>query len=66
MVVQNGVRQRRKALNLTQAELASRSRVSAAGISEIENMLVTPHIDTVLLIARALDCTVDGLFWLRD
>lgn len=76
-VVGDNIKKRRKALKLSQKQLAKLADVSQAGISDIENggKTRTPYTDTILKIARALGCTVadltgeteisegDGLSW---
>jgi ribosome-binding protein aMBF1 (putative translation factor) len=50
------VAQRRKDLALSQAELADLCGTTQSAIARIERGLRPPRIDTLLRIARALDC----------
>lgn len=50
------VAQRRKDLALSQAELADLCGTTQSAIARLERGLRPPRIDTLLRIARALDC----------
>jgi putative transcriptional regulator len=56
----------RVAAGLTQAELAERTRLSRKTINTVENGVFTPSVIVALLLARALDTTVEALFSLDD
>lgn len=56
------IKERREALGISQNELARRSGVKQATISDIENEKTTqPWIGTLAKIAAALGCTVEDL-----
>ena len=56
-----GIRARRKALALTLEDLARRSGVSSAMLSEVERGLKNPTVKLAYQIARALDCSLTDL-----
>ncbi len=56
----------RTAAGLTQAELAERAGVSRKTINTVENGVFVPSTLLALQLARALDQTVEGLFYLAD
>lgn len=56
----------RSAAGLTQAELAERAGVSRKTINTVENGVFVPSTLLALTLARALDTTVEGLFFLAD
>jgi putative transcriptional regulator len=56
----------RTAAGLTQAELAERAGVSRKTINTVENGVFVPSTLLALALARALDTTVEGLFYLTD
>jgi transcriptional regulator with XRE-family HTH domain len=58
------LRYRRERAGLLQSELAERVGVSHVMIGHIEQGYRQPSVATLVLIAKALDCTVDAL--LRD
>lgn len=62
--VQNQLRRRRRALGLSQQELAERVRVSRQAIGAVEAGRQVPSTELGLRLARALACTVEELFWL--
>jgi transcriptional regulator with XRE-family HTH domain len=49
------IRRRRRAMDITQEELAFRSGVHRTRISAIEHGKVMPRLDTLILLARALE-----------
>jgi putative molybdopterin biosynthesis protein len=51
---------------LTQAELAQRSGVPRSSIAAIEASALVPSVNTALLLARALNCSVEELFGTDD
>lgn len=56
------LREKLEAKGLSQTALAEESQVSAYCIYKIERGLVSPRVDTLQLIAKALDCTLRDLF----
>lgn len=62
----NTVTERRKAMGLTQAELAEACGVSRKTINTIENRVFTPSTLLALQIAAALDVSVHDIFYLKD
>lgn len=56
----------RTAAGLTQAELAERTGVSRKTVNTVENGVFIPSTLLALQLARALDTTVEGLFFLAD
>lgn len=58
------IKERRKELKMTQTELSEKSGVSRATISGLENGSVrATSSNTLLKLARALDTTVDQIFF---
>jgi transcriptional regulator with XRE-family HTH domain len=57
-----GVRQLRKSLDLTIAELAAASGVSTGMLSKIENGMITPSLTTLDQVAKALNVPISQLF----
>ncbi len=55
------IKQRRKALHMTQQELADKIGISLNFMGKIEVAFSKPSLDTVILIAEALDTTVSDL-----
>lgn len=60
------LRDYRQDAGLTQAELAEKVSVSRKTINTIENGVFVPTTVLALRLARALDCTVEDLFSLKD
>ncbi len=56
----------RTAAALTQAGLAEKAGVSRKTINTVENGVFVPSTVLALELARALDTTVEALFFLRD
>ena len=56
----------RKLKGFTQEELAERTQVTVRTIQRIEKGDVNPHLQTVKLLAAALDVDVDDLLPLED
>ncbi len=56
----------RTAAGLTQVELATLAGVSRKTINTVENGVFVPSTTLALALARALETTVEGLFWLTD
>ena len=57
-----GVRQLRKSLDLTIAELAVASGVSSGMLSKIENGMITPSLTTLDVLAKALNVPISQFF----
>jgi putative transcriptional regulator len=51
---------------LTQAELADLAGVSRKTVNTVENGVFVPSTILALCLARALNTTVEDLFWLAD
>jgi molybdate-binding protein/DNA-binding XRE family transcriptional regulator len=64
--VDNALAERRRALGLSQAELAASVGVSRQALSALEGGRSVPSTAVALRLARALDCTVESLFWLAE
>jgi putative transcriptional regulator len=64
--VNNQVQQRRKARQLTQEALGQQVGLTRQSINAIERGRFVPSVQTALLLAQALETTVDALFWLGD
>src|SRR2546426_6082539 len=60
--MEHSIADRRKALGLTQTELALASRLSRPQISAVETGRHTPNVKAALAIAQALGTTVEVLF----
>lgn len=60
--MENQIRARRKALGLSQEELARRCGVSRQTVNAIENNKYDPTLSLAFRLARELEMTVDGLF----
>ena len=56
------MRQRRKACNITQKELAQRIRVDASNITKIELGQITPSLKMMRRIAKALNIQISITF----
>jgi putative transcriptional regulator len=52
--------------NLTQQELADRVDVTRQTIGLIEKGNYNPTLNLCIKIAKALDCTLDQIFWEAD
>lgn len=61
----NKVRECRKNKGWSQEDLALKAKVSQPTISDIERERYVPRVDVALLIARALQSTVEELFILE-
>ena len=55
------IRARRKALDMTQTELAEKCGISSMHLSYIERGLRSPSLYTLQVIAKALGCQIDQL-----
>ncbi len=60
--MENTIRQRRKALGLSQQALAEQCGVSRQTVNAIENNKYDPTLSLAFRLAQALDATVDELF----
>ena len=60
--MKNTIREKRKALGLSQEQLARACGVSRQTINAIENNKYDPTLSLAFSLARALGTTVDGLF----
>lgn len=65
MQVKNQLGYIREQKGISQEQLAWKSQVSRHTISEIELDKREPTLKTALLLARALDCTVEDIFELK-
>lgn len=62
----NNVSGRRDLLELTQSDLAKSVNSTISTIDAIENKNFNCSIELALLIANALDSSVDDLFWISS
>ena len=62
----NRLREERARQNLTQAELATLVGVSRKTINTVENGVFVPSTILALRLARALEATVEQLFYLDE
>ena len=60
--MENQIRERRKALGLSQEELARRCGVSRQTVNAIENNKYDPTLALAFHLAKELETTVDELF----
>lgn len=60
--MENGIRERRKELGLSQEELAKKCGVSRQTVNAIENNKYDPTLMLAFNLARELNTTVDKLF----
>ena|SRR5258708_27012797 len=60
------IRDRRKALGMSQDDLAERAGTNQGQISRYENAESIPQADVLEAIARGLDCSADWLLGLTD
>ncbi len=56
------IRERRKSMNITQADLAERVGMSRAAVAKWEVGIAHPKADLLPKIADVLGCTIDELF----
>ena len=61
MLFADGMKARRQQLGMTQKELCDRSSVPQSTISAIERGSRKPTEDTMVMIAKGLNCTVSDL-----
>ena len=64
--VSNNIRETRRKLGLTQAQLAELCGISRVSVVAIETGRFLPTIETALRLSQALDTGLDGLFQLRE
>lgn len=60
-ILSANIRKIRKAQNLSQAMLAEKAGITANCLSNIEQQKKEPRYDTVRLLAKAVNCTVEDL-----
>ena len=60
--MENGIREKRRELGLSQEELAKRCGVSRQTVNAIENNKYDPTLSLAFQLAQELGTTVDGLF----
>ncbi len=60
--MKNSIREKRKALGLSQEELARRCGVTRQTVNAIENDKYDPTLALAFRLAEVLGSTVDGLF----
>ncbi|MBU3109351.1 helix-turn-helix domain-containing protein [Clostridium gasigenes] len=65
-IVANRIRERRKILSLTQKELGSIVNATEFTISKWERNYSNPDLESILLLAIALDCSTDYLLGNTD
>ena len=61
--MKNCIKVERAIKNITQAQLAEAIRVSRQTINAIEKGDYNPTVKLCVAICKALDCTLDNLFW---
>ena len=59
--VGQNVKQKRTALGISQNQLAKKAGISQASLNALESKTNNPSVETVFLLAAALDCTVSEL-----
>ncbi len=65
-VLGNRLKDARSRLNLTQAELALKAKVSRKTINTVENGVFIPSTLLALVLARTLKLSVEELFYLVE
>ena len=61
----NRLKDLRSELGLTQAELAERVGVTRKTVNTVENGVFTPSATLAIKLARALEVSVEELFWIE-
>jgi putative transcriptional regulator len=61
----NKLKDRRTELGLTQAELAEKVGVTRKTVNTVENGVFTPSATLAIKLAKALDVSVEQLFWIE-
>ena len=64
--LENRLKELREAQGLTQAQLADLIGVSRKTVNTVENGVFIPSTILALDLARALETSVEDLFWLKD
>lgn len=64
--VGNQIKKFRKALGLTQAQLAEQVGIARVSIIAVENGRFLPTIENALQISKALDVPIEAIFWLKE
>jgi putative transcriptional regulator len=64
--LRNHVREQRTQLGLTQEQLGQVVNLTRQSIIAIEQGRFTPSVHTALILASALNTSVDQLFWIDD
>jgi len=64
-MVSNIVREVRTKRGMSISELARRTKLSRVTISNVENKMVIPSLETALLISRELEREVEKIFFLK-
>jgi putative transcriptional regulator len=59
----NRIQERRLELDLTQAELAKKLKISVGYLSKLENEKVNINVSLAIRIARALRTSVEDIFF---
>jgi DNA-binding XRE family transcriptional regulator len=59
----NRMKERREEIGMTQDQLSRKLRMSISWISRVENGKVKPSISLMIRIARALQCSVNDIFF---
>lgn len=59
----NRIQERRLELEMTQAELAKRLKISVSYLSKLENEKVNVNVALAIRIARALRTSVEDIFF---
>lgn len=61
MKLGKALRAKRRINDLTQAQLAELAGVSRINISQYEHNVKNPSLETLIALADALECSIDGL-----
>ena len=64
--LENRIKSERERAGLTQAGLAELVGVSRKTVNTVENGVFTPSTILALKLAKALNTTVEQLFWITD
>ncbi len=63
--IENRVRHFRRRRGLSQQKLGEKAGISRQSILAIEKKRFLPTIKTAILLAEALQCSLDELFWIK-
>lgn len=66
LIVKNDITKYKRKLEISDRELAKMTGLSKSTISDVETGKHYPSILTALMLARALNVSVDMLFWLEE